>query len=74
VFSKNILAQIKGSESGKALLLLSHYDSAPHSFSKGASDDASGVATILESVRAFLYNNSKNKKPADNFFYSKMNT
>lgn len=61
VQSKNILARIKGSENGKALVLLSHYDSAPHSFSKGASDDASGVATILESVRAFLYNNSKNK-------------
>lgn len=61
VQSKNILARIKGSQNGKSLLLLSHYDSAPHSFSKGASDDASGVATILESVRAFLYANAKNK-------------
>lgn len=49
----NILARIKGTAHGKALLLLSHYDSNPHS-SKGASDDASGVATILESVRVFL--------------------
>ena len=49
----NILAKIEGSENGKALLLLSHYDSSPHS-SFGASDDASGVATILEGVRAFL--------------------
>ena len=56
VKSKNILAKIKGSANSKALLLLSHYDSAPHSFSKGASDDASGIATILESVRAFQYN------------------
>lgn len=55
VKSKNILARIKGTNSSKALLLLSHYDSAPHSFSKGASDDASGVATILEGIRAFLY-------------------
>ena len=55
VKSKNILARIPGTNSSKALLLLSHYDSAPHSFSKGASDDASGVATILEGVRAFLY-------------------
>jgi hypothetical protein len=61
VQSKNIIARIKGSRKGKSLLLLSHYDSAPHSFSKGASDDASGVATILESVRAFLFNNSENK-------------
>lgn len=49
----NILARIKGSGSGKALLLLSHYDSSPHS-SLGASDDASGVAAILEGIRAFL--------------------
>lgn len=44
-------------------MLLSHYDSAPHSFSHGASDDASGVATILEGVRAFL--NSKMKHQND---------
>ena len=35
--TKNILARIKGSEKGKALLLLSHYDSSPHS-SFGASE------------------------------------
>ena len=49
----NILAKLKGSETGKALLLLSHYDSDPHT-SFGASDAGSGVATILEGVRAFL--------------------
>ena len=60
--SKNILARIKGNDTAsKAVVLLSHYDSAPHSFSKGASDDASGVATILESVRAFLHNKTKHK-------------
>lgn len=48
----NILARIKGTNNTKALLLLSHYDSDPHS-SKGASDAGSGVATILEAVRAF---------------------
>jgi hypothetical protein len=61
VKSKNILARIKGTATSKALLLLSHYDSAPHSFSHGASDDASGVATILESVRAFLHNKTQHK-------------
>lgn len=61
VKSKNILTKIKGTENTKALLLLSHYDSAPHSFSFGASDDASGVATILESVRAFLHTKTKHK-------------
>ena len=55
----NILAKIKGSSNGKALLLMSHYDSHPHS-SYGASDAGSGVATILEGVRAFL---SKNQTP-----------
>ncbi|MRI00829.1 M28 family peptidase [Kriegella sp. EG-1] len=50
----NILARIKGTENEKALLLMSHYDSSPHS-SLGASDAGSGVATILESVRAFLH-------------------
>lgn len=59
--SKNILARIKGSDSSKALLLLSHYDSAPHSYSYGASDDASGIATILEGVRAFLANKTPHK-------------
>ena len=55
----NIIAKIKGSGNGKALLLLSHYDSSPHS-SYGASDAGSGVATILEGVRAFL---EKGKTP-----------
>ena len=58
---KNILARIKGSNSHKALLLLSHYDSAPHSSSQGASDAGSGVATILESVRVFVYNKTAHK-------------
>ncbi len=51
---ENIIARIKGSGDGKALLLVAHYDSNPHA-SYGASDDASGIATILESVRAFLH-------------------
>ncbi len=58
---KNILARIKGSKSNKALLLLSHYDSAPQSYSKGASDAGSGVATILESVRAFTNSKKQHK-------------
>ena len=59
VKAKNILARIKGSNSSKALLLISHYDSNPHS-SLGASDAGSGVATILEGLRAYL---SENKTP-----------
>ena len=52
----NILARIKGKEEGKALMLLSHYDSSPHS-SLGASDAASGVAVILEGIRAYMTEN-----------------
>ncbi len=48
----NIVAKIPGSESGNALLIFSHYDSAlVPSF--GASDAGSGVVTILESLRAY---------------------
>ena len=61
VKSKNIMARIKGSDNTKALLLLSHYDSAPHSYSHGASDDGVGVATILEGLRAFIYNKTAHK-------------
>jgi len=50
---KNVLARIKGKNSTKALMVLTHYDSDPHS-SFGASDAGSGVATILEGIRAFL--------------------
>ncbi|MBZ0327704.1 MAG: M28 family peptidase [Altibacter sp.] len=50
---KNVMARIKGSHPGKALLLLSHYDSAKVP-SLGASDAGSGVVTILESIRAYL--------------------
>lgn len=59
-FSKatNILARIQGSGTGPALLLLSHYDSSPHS-ALGASDAGSGVATILEGLRAFLSSGAK---------------
>lgn len=53
----NIVARMKGSEEGKALLLLSHYDSAPVP-SHGASDDGSGLVTILESFRAYLASGS----------------
>ncbi|HSI69404.1 MAG TPA: M28 family peptidase [Gillisia sp.] len=52
-YARNILARIPGDGSGKSLVLMSHYDSAGHS-SFGASDAASGVATILEGVRTFL--------------------
>ena len=58
--TENIIAKIKGTSSGKSLLLLTHYDSNPHS-SLGASDAGSGVVTILEGIRAFLAKNTPPK-------------
>ncbi len=56
----NILTRIKGLDSNKALLLLTHYDSSPHS-SYGGSDAGSGVVSILEGVRAFIESGKKPK-------------
>ena len=56
----NILARIPGDNHSEALMLLSHYDSSPHS-SLGASDAGSGVAAIIEGVRAFLSTNKQTK-------------
>lgn len=50
---QNIIGRIRGKNNSKALLLMSHYDSNPHS-SLGASDAGSGVVTILEGLRAYL--------------------
>ncbi len=52
---ENIVTQLKGThpQTDSDLLVLAHYDSDPHS-SYGASDDASAVGAILESIRAFL--------------------
>lgn len=61
VRAKNIVARIKGTNSSKSVLVMSHYDSAPHSKSLGASDAGSGVVTILESIRAFLASGVKSK-------------
>ena len=49
---RNLLARFEGTQGERALLLMAHYDSQPNTF--GAGDDASGVAVILESVRALL--------------------
>ncbi len=57
---QNILTRIEGSGDGNALVVMSHYDSAGHS-SFGASDAGSGVATILEGIRAFLAGNPEHK-------------
>ncbi|MEH6407255.1 MAG: M20/M25/M40 family metallo-hydrolase [Leeuwenhoekiella sp.] len=57
----NIISKIRGTEGDKSLLLMSHYDSAPHTASYGASDAGSGVVTVLEAVRAYLATGKKPK-------------
>jgi Peptidase family M28 len=47
---KNIVARMKGASNNKAVMLSAHYDSV--AMGPGANDDASGVATILETMRA----------------------
>jgi len=46
---ENVLARLKGTTAGKAVMLVAHYDSALNSF--GASDDGSSVASLLETLR-----------------------
>jgi len=62
-YVKNIVARLPANVASnkpenKALALVSHYDSAMSS-SLGASDAASGVATILEALRAFIASEQK---------------
>lgn len=47
---QNVVARFKGTTTGKAVLLMSHYDSAPTA--PGASDDGAAVAALLEAARA----------------------
>ena len=46
----NVMARLRGSQPGKAVLLMAHYDSQPNAL--GAGDDGAGVAAMLETVRA----------------------
>ncbi len=51
VTAVNLYGELEGTQpSSPPVLLATHYDSTPHG--PGAADDASGVATILETVRA----------------------
>jgi hypothetical protein len=58
--AKDVIAEVQPGE-GKAIVMLAHYDSVPAG--PGASDDESGVATILESVRAMKAQGIKSKHP-----------
>jgi hypothetical protein len=47
---RNVVARIRGTGGTKAVMLAAHYDSVPSG--PGASDDGSGVVTLLETARA----------------------
>jgi hypothetical protein len=47
---QNIVARLPGTNPTRAVVLMSHYDSAPGSY--GAADAGNGVAAIMETVRA----------------------
>lgn len=46
----NVVARLEGTQPGKAVLLMAHYDSVPGG--PGVGDDMAGVAAILEAARA----------------------
>jgi hypothetical protein len=48
--AENVVATVKGTSSSRAVMLASHYDTVPES--PGAADAGSGVAAILEVLRA----------------------
>lgn len=45
----NIVARLPGRKSGKAVMVVAHYDSAQNSY--GAADDGAAVAAMLETIR-----------------------
>jgi Peptidase family M28 len=47
---KNVVARLDGAEPGPSVMIAAHYDSV--AAGPGASDDGSGVVTVLESARA----------------------
>lgn len=56
----DIVAQVVPGQ-GKAIVMMAHYDSVPAG--PGASDDESGVATVLETVRAMKATGAKSIHP-----------
>ncbi|HEX4080621.1 MAG TPA: M28 family peptidase [Rhizomicrobium sp.] len=56
----DVIADVKPG-AGRAILLLAHYDSVPAG--PGASDDESGVATVIETARAMIARGLPGKHP-----------
>lgn len=49
-YVQNVIGVLKGTGTGKAILVMAHYDSQPNTY--GAGDDGAGVAALLEIARA----------------------
>jgi Peptidase family M28 len=47
---QNVVAKLEGTANTRAVLLVAHYDTVPHS--PGASDDGAAVVSLLETLRA----------------------
>jgi len=58
--TENIIATIKGSGTGKSLVLAGHYDSVLSA--PGAADDVHAVACMIETARLLKDENLKNRK------------
>ena len=58
---ENLLGRLEGTASKNAVLLIAHLDSTANA--PGAMDDASGVATILETVRRAAGRASARQQP-----------
>ncbi len=46
---KNIIGVLRGTNNSKAIMIVAHYDSTPHTL--GAADDGAGVSSMLETIR-----------------------
>ena len=49
---KNIIGVLRGTANSKAIMIVAHYDSTPHTL--GAADDGAGVSSMLEAIRVML--------------------
>ncbi len=47
---ENVVARVRGSHPTGAIVILTHYDTVPHT--RGAGDNGAAVATLLETIRA----------------------
>lgn len=67
VTTENIVARLSGTGGGKAVMLVSHYDSVPAG--PGAADDGSGVVAMLETARALRHDGEQGRALANDIIF-----